>query len=430
MEGRLVWPTFLLNPLKPLYANRLCYLRSSGGGGGGGSGGPGQGSLAAFAATRPGHAYSDATFTPNLNKHSLALAAARSSQEPNVPREVLLMAYKSEVEARVVLRREAVEAERFAECSFHPSTSRAHLPARGNYVPGYVTKLEVRGESPALASLQASLLAGDRGDDEGGDAAAPLGGSRHVWLHKLAAFKQAAQRQDKAALDAAREASEASACTFRPKLTRAGAGARSAVGVPPPRREMTLSGQLEAAAKASPAFGEAVAAQEAAGLPGSSKPKGSNVRGHLERMSRVAVKRSEDKLLADALASGLLHRVNKATLTGGNLDTAAAAVASAMAGTARRAETLQRPAPPSSSREDLSTSMEEPWVEPPLLYVDVNISPTQQDRIALWLDTDCAVAAEAFAARHRLNPKLALRLTSLLESQRAAVLRGAASPAV
>jgi hypothetical protein len=64
---------------------------------------------------------------------------------------------------------------------------------------------------------------------------------------------------------------------------------------------------------------------------------------------------------------------------------------------------------------------------PPLLFVDVAISPSSSDRIPLWKDTDCGAAAQAFASKHDLSAKMQARLQKMLVAQRDALLLGPSS---
>lgn len=59
---------------------------------------------------------------------------------------------------------------------------------------------------------------------------------------------------------------------------------------------------------------------------------------------------------------------------------------------------------------------------PPLLYVDIAVTPTLTERIPVWAHSDCGQLAAAFTAAHGLSTKMAGRLAGMLEKQRAAVL--------
>jgi hypothetical protein len=59
---------------------------------------------------------------------------------------------------------------------------------------------------------------------------------------------------------------------------------------------------------------------------------------------------------------------------------------------------------------------------PPLLYLDVNVTPELVSRIPLWAHSDLHALAAAFAAEHSLGPKLAARLVRLMQQKRAEAL--------
>jgi hypothetical protein len=60
--------------------------------------------------------------------------------------------------------------------------------------------------------------------------------------------------------------------------------------------------------------------------------------------------------------------------------------------------------------------------EDPLMYVDVNVTPTYVERIPLFEDDDLNEVAMRFAKKHRLKPKVEQKLRILLAAQRESVL--------
>ena len=71
------------------------------------------------------------------------------------------------------------------------------------------------------------------------------------------------------------------------------------------------------------------------------------------------------------------------------------------------------PAPPSAP------------AEPPLLFLDVHVTPSQVARVPLWAGSDVYALAAAFAAQHSLAPRLAERLARLMQQKQAEAIANA-----
>ena len=63
--------------------------------------------------------------------------------------------------------------------------------------------------------------------------------------------------------------------------------------------------------------------------------------------------------------------------------------------------------------------------EPPLLYLDVHVTPSQVARVPIWAHSDVNVLAEAFAQRHGLASKVVDRLARLMLQKQSEALSAA-----
>lgn len=211
LQGRLVWPVAAIAPLKRLYTNRLAYL----------------GRLTARDITTPAadHGASDAassvghisslrlpgvasssliqvhpddadarecSFAPALCARSLVIADVKEGAA--IPREMLLLRFKAEADAKARRLRASRAAAEMEPCSFKPDIARSQ---------------RTRSASVGVRSRAAPALA---------DGSEPAVKSRHEWLYDLAALQRRTQEAKAAAAARAAAQEELKECKFHPEV--------------------------------------------------------------------------------------------------------------------------------------------------------------------------------------------------------------------
>jgi hypothetical protein len=268
LMGRLTWPVPALHPLRRLYTNRIAFL---------GSltrdkvmpvaspdppGSVRKGRRVSNVQRGAGYLDPECTFAPLLCKKSLEIASAHQASVPvvvrngggaegeedavatddvqwqNMPRELVLLRYKVEADAKAKARRMQAAAKEVEECTFQPNAHRKRKStgaygsnSSGLYMPPYASQIAA---SMALEQQQQHLQQFDEVAGTGAGAMQPLSASaasmpafpfvlsksrpRAEWLYHLATIRNAAHAKASEAAAKQREDEELAPCTFKPRI--------------------------------------------------------------------------------------------------------------------------------------------------------------------------------------------------------------------